>query len=885
MYRTLVHVLREFRGPEEVLNVVLHDWDVMRTYLDTRSVLVSHQKTERPTIYGVQQLRTRTFQFIADLKSPVQLLATAEKTQSSTWRLRAAELLIDVLTGRQMPHDALAVLREIYRQGLHVPGYQQLKLVQALAKADSYEIANPMFANLRKALKDHHGQLETMIAETGLYLFAMQGNVRQTQSHFRQVRNAGGDMQKAVALLLHVHAVKGDSTAAVAVFDQYCTENPKRTTEQIKPSIVHYSSVIHAHAQRGDREGMNLWLQKLAAAGHTPDAYVYNVILKAFAEKGEIASMGSVIEQMRAAGIQPNVVAYTTALSALADRRDPVAAEALFREAVKDGIVPDRAMLNTLMNAHVRAGSWRGVINVFDYMIKQSRERNVPVSIVTYNTLLKAFVSIGAPFSTVFRLFHRLEEMQLRPDQYTFALVTQSACDGNVMDVAEKLYSAVKEMARSWEHGVSLTVYLATIVMAGHLKAGNKKRARGMYREMIELGIQPSSVTFSNIVKAYSNESGETNIEIAKQFIQELMIVDPENHNQDWMQNARGAGSALEEVYGPLLWAYAKAKKPGEVEALLQELFAKGGEPSLSNLTALLDVYRRTDNIEGVREVWPQIHKMALELSDLGDLFQDKSALPSENTTRPGTRRQANILAMPLSIYIDVLSSQGYHAEVSKVWQELRLAGFSFDSHNWNHLIVALVRAGEVARAFEVIERVIIPFRHALASIGVKQHRAEPSSPLLTDYEPDPDELSRPPTLWPTGAERRAARQRKVRRERVLVGIVEEKPQDFAHALHILRQVSPQWDQWRPHSTALQALADALEHLQRGNLVQPVRPPGATWRPPQTLQDVEERARKAQETLDQIYEESPSALEYAHRWIDWRKSHGEKLKKLGLSGR
>ncbi|EKM59300.1 uncharacterized protein PHACADRAFT_249699 [Phanerochaete carnosa HHB-10118-sp] len=882
MYRTLVAALRQFRDPRAVFEFVLHDWEAIGTYLNARSVIVSHPETKRPTVYGVDELRRLIYATVDELPSAVDVLVESERTWPQSWRQRAGEFLIDVLIFKRKAHEALAVLREVYRQGLHVPGYYQLEIIQSLAKANSFEIANPMYATLLQALKDHHGKLGYKITETGLYLFARQGDIRRTQRYFRAFRDAGGNPARGAALLLHAHAAKGDATGAVAVFNQYCSDTA--SSEQVKANIVHYTSVIHAHARRGDHEGMNLWLQKLAAAGYTPDKHVYNVILKAFADKGEIISMGSVLDQMRATGIRPDRVAYTTAITALAEKKDPIAAEALFRQASQDGVVPDRVMLTALMNAHVEAGSWQGAINVFDYLLTQTRRRKINLSIEIYNTLLKAYVLIGAPFSTVFRLFHRLEQMHIRPDDHTFALVMQSACDGNVMDVAEKLYTSVKAMSKSWENGIPLTVYLATIMMGGYLKHGHRKEARQMYQEMIKLGIQPSSVTFANILTAYTNERSEESIQIAKKFLDDLLSVDP--HNYDWMQNARGAGSGLEEVYGPLLRIYAKIERADEVETLLQDLFDKGGEPSLANMTALLDVYRRTDNSEGAREVWPQIYKLALEVSNLGYLFHDKEALQSDDPTRPGARRQAIVLAIPLSIYIDALSTAGLHMEVARVWQELKNAGFTFDSHNWNHLCVALVRAGEVERAFEVIERVILPFRRALMQLGVQERDQDPQSPLLTDWEPTADDLSRPPTLWPMrDARRRNNMQKLVRKQHVAVNTVNERPQDFAHALHVLRQVSPQWNQWRPHVATLQALADAYEHLHSGNLVQPVQPAGSAERAPQTIEDVEERASRAQGVLDRIYDNHPNALDYVTRFIEWRKSHGHTMKKRGYMRR
>lgn len=880
MFQTLFSALAHFRDPSDVLELVVVEWYTLGTYLESRSVVSRHKKY---TVAGAIQLRQLVYGILQHLESPVRLLASLEEKWPAPWRQRAGEFLIDVYADSRHPADAVAILREVYRQKLHVPGFQQLSLVKALAKVGSFELANPMFATLERSLKDPHGQLTRTRIETGLYLFARQGDILHTQEYFRAARDEGYNDVRAVALLLHAFRVRGDAQSAVEFFDTYCVDyagGVQLPPGRIYPTIVHYTEIIGAHAKRGDREGMNHWLERMARNGFSPDRHVYNTILKAFVDRGELTAAGAVMEQMRGAGIKPSYFEYTTLIMGLADRQDPVAAEALYKQALEEGVQPDRQMMTALLNAHVEAGSWRGVINTFDYLVNESKKRHIALSIEVYNTLLKGYVLIGAPFNVVFRLFHRLEQINIRPDAHTYSLVIQSACDSGAMGVAEKLYHGVREMSKSWEFGVNLNVYLLTILMSGFLRAKMQVKARMVYQMMIKSGISPTSVTFSSIIKAYANRRSAASIDVAMKFLNDLKAVDPSQ--REWAHSSSSLREGLDIIYAPLLRIYTQKRQPEEVERLLQELFDAGGEPTLVNLSALLDVYRRTGNLDGAKEVWPQIYKLGLEGSKSDALFTSGEA-PPKDPFQADARRKGNILSIPLSMYIDVLSANGEHTVIANVWREMKDAGFTFDAHNWNHLCVALTRAGQPERAFEVVERVIIPFQLALRSFEEERDR-HPKSPLLIDREMPQNALVRPPTNWPLHNEkRRTMTSRLIRRQKLYTNQDVARPEDFAHGLHILQQISPAWTGWRPHLVTLVTLARVLTHLQRGNLVQAIRPrtssKGQEVAPPATLEELEERTRLAQEMLDRIVDRFPRAVDSVMRFIEWRKAHGSTMKK------
>jgi pentatricopeptide repeat-containing protein PET309 len=802
----LIRATRRYFDSTRVLDFLIEEWNSVGPYLMPRS-----GKWYKPEVaYRIRSFRRAAYSILEIINKPAAVLAARQEWDQER-RQRMGQLLIEVLCDRDLSHDAFSVLQEMQNQDLTVPVDLQLTLVRALAKSGAFELGNTLFATLTKTIPS--GSRYKFFLSTGLYLFARQGNVARAEEYYGYLEERKTVSEADIAMMLHAHAFHGKTESVTHLFHQVFRDRFDRPELSIAPNKVHYTIVIFAFAQRGDFEGMNTWLEAMSKAGFPPDAYVYSIILKSFAKRGDVGSVGAVLDQMRKAGVQPNLISYTTVVALLAKRKDPVAAEAIYKRAIQEGIFPDRRMITSLMNAHVEAGSWQGVIRVFDYL-SMNPSRQLRLSVEVYNTLLKAYVLIGAPFRMVSSLFDKLQEIGVRPDAYSFALLIQSACDAGLMDVASDIFLEMDKLADHWQSNLHINTYILTIIMSGFLRHGDKRRAKAVYDEMQQRGIHPTAVTFNAILTAYANEKSEESIAVAEEFLNSLMDANPNEH--DWAKPVDGRGSALEHVYRPLMAVYARQSKPEEVERLFQDMLDKGGKPSLGVLTSLLDAYRRAADIGAVLQVWPQIYELALRHSRVDSLFDNQS-----DSTDAALRRQGNLLCIPLSIYVDALSAAGKHAEIAEVWKTLQDDGFAFDSHNWNHLAVALVRAGEPERAFEILERVILPYQRQSEQI-LRSRNQKPDTPLTFDdnptHEDDPADES------PMHGPKKRAEAVKISSRKLREEFYDDDLQDFAHPLHILYQISPAWNVWRPHMATLSLLVTVLSHLELGMIVQPLKP-------------------------------------------------------------
>ena len=860
-YESIVKSISLHQDAPHVLDFITQEWQILASHM----MLSSSKIHGKGLAQRSRSLRLTVHDILETIPDPVQFLSE-RKGQDADRRLRAGELLIDVLCTRNLANDALLVLAEMTRQLLRVSVDIQLTLVRALVSQDNFESANHLFSSLDATFsKSGVHYRSKYYLSTGLYLFAHQGDATRAEDYWNRLVRRGWVSGADKAMMLQAHAVNGNTSEVMGLWDQFFRLS-RPSNKHNAPTIVHYTIAVYAYAQCGDFDGMNAWLEEMSTAGIVPDEYVYTIVIKSFAKRGRVDSVATVLNQMRAAGIQPTVKPYTVAIALLAQRRDPVGAEELYKRAISEGIVPDRHMITSLMNAHVEAASWQGVIRAFDYL-KSSSARHVRLSIEVYNTLLKAYVLIGAPFEVVSKLFGKLESARVRPDAHTFALLVQSACDAGLMNIASGIFEEMEKLAEHWESRFQITVYVLTIIMSGFLRIGDKVRAKAAYDEMKARGIQPTSVTFSTILRAYGNENTEESIRIARDFLKEL--TDPEKKARPWLQGTGGRMLPLDDVYSPLMNVYAKKVEPEEVERLFKEMLETGGEPTLGTLSALLYAYSQKADTEAVLELWPQIFQLGLRHSQTGVLFKTRSM--EGKIGNAGAKRQANILCIPLSIYINALSAANLHLEIATVWNEMKVNGFVFDSHNWNHLAVALVRAGEPERAFEVVEKVLLPFQRR--SLTVLSERDEtPETPLSFDEEPTEDLPKEPPFEGPGHNRERRAATAKIIRRKTKGGALITDPgheDDFAHPLHLLHQKSTPWTIWRVHGGTLTLLGRVLSRLESGEPIQPV---GCESREILTESEAADRRKairnRSTDILERIYNDFPNAIQAvkAHEW-------------------
>ncbi|KAF9006613.1 hypothetical protein BDQ17DRAFT_1540401 [Cyathus striatus] len=769
----LVKLAVRFLTKRDAIRIILHQWDLLSPH-------ILSEDCDRSLRLSIQNLPDGAFDVL-------ELLADVEIQDHV--RVEAGCQFMAGFNRKGFALDSFGIFKYLERMKLDIPLDHKLYLVRSLARHSALNTATQLYLTLPEDV------LNPFYMTTGLYVFAHNGDVDKARECYDQLERSGSCRVSDVTTMMLGYTTQGRLEEAVKLFN---THFPPENGGKRKngPDLPSYTVVITAAAKRGDFGSINHWLQEMVEAGLHPDVFMFTIIMKAFSLRGDVGSVTRILSQMENAGLSPTNITYTDIIAMLAARKDSITAEAVFKHAVCRGIKPDLIMINAVMNAHVETRSWKGVIRTFDYL--KSSHLNLSTNI--YNTIFKAYVLIGTPFEIVSKLYKRLLEKSLKPDPYTYSLLAQSACNSGDMDAASSILKQVEQ--RSWGRKRNDMVghYIRSIIMSGYLRQGNLTGATEVYQDMISRGFSPSVTAMASIVKTYANVGNREGIHEAEQFITSIIPSLRKNPSKPITTM-----SPLEVIYAPLLAAQVKQLNPTGVERSYQHMLDNGGEPNLSSLTALVDVYRRTSNVEAISRLWPQILDIGLSSSNLDVSFDKKFG----RTELLLGNFITSMFSIPLSFYIDVMSSAGKHVEVAEAWNKAQSHGFTFNSHHWNHMVVALVRAGEVERAFDVVEHIIIP-----SEVGSQKFRfgrvRNPSSPLLFS---DNDELPINYQIKGTVC------QTNVPSEEETVNDF-----DFALPLEIIRGNSPLSNTWRPHTATLTILYGALQRLQSARMVNPIKP-------------------------------------------------------------
>ncbi|KAI0032954.1 hypothetical protein K488DRAFT_48766 [Vararia minispora EC-137] len=804
-------------GAEAVLSFLVTHWPAIGKFVCNPVIRLSNGQALREALYPM----------VDGIAFPDAFVAGRAGEGDTKARYRTGTLLVSLFIARRSPHDAFNVFDALNVQGIHLPATQLLSLTRALLRSRARELAIQVFENLSRTQSPPSSRtILFTYHSTGLKLYATLGNVERAAYFFGRLEEHGWVNKPRIAQMLHAYAMGSDVNGAIELFERYFGRDGSLTAE-----VYHYTEVILAHERTNKVQGIRHWLERMVQAGIEPDRAVYSIMARHFVNQRELKSVAVLLDQMIDRGFKLPREVFTTVIHALGQRRDPRAAEALYTRALEIGVKPDRMMNAALMDAHVEAGSWIGALRVFDYMMNQSSHQDRPQA-HEFNTLIKVYVLSGAPFSGVRNILRRMEGLGIKPTLHTFSLALQSAADHHYMDVALGLYRRLEELARDDTSGFEVSVYARTIMISGYLRAGRSSKARRMYEEMLALGIKPTTPTYNAIIHRLARPTSWGGLTHSRRYLDDVMSME----DKSWYEETRSPARELATVHAPVMNRLAREGRAQEAQELYDTVVKAGGAHELGIAAIQLNAYRNAQDLAGARRIWERSLALAVRESETGTLLH--GAQLDADAPRPRLRPTGYLRAL-LSIYMDLLSRLGHHSEVAKVWATVQETGAGFDAHNWNHLVVVLIRAGEVFRAFSVVERVLLPTqaraRAIIRGTSGEEYKPPLDSPLTfardaAAVEPDPLEAAeaanRPDSLTGLGRFFSALAARRIARNHphLLPKVPDQvQPGVFEHPLEVLRRIAPGFNEWRVHSGVRRVLTAVLTHISQGKVVLPLQ--------------------------------------------------------------
>lgn len=746
-----VHARQGAKDPQEVEQRIRQSLEWLFDHVETLGLIR----------YGFDKASVSFKHLVSLIHEPLDMcksILSAQSTEGAEWKATKAapafSAIARTLVTMNAHMDACDVYRWCTSQGIRLPETVGRRIVRVLSLKKEYVLAERIASELHKqAPTSPQGRvLERSTLKVLIKLYAQQGHESKMEEEIRRfVDNLyapaqeyfmgkdamprgshdqffrknrlmcwaiRGDVEKCKDMLLRHYDVRRFLKVNASQYHR-----AKRVgLQEVDSSILR--RLLQAYINRGllaDAE--ELWDRMSSCPPHLrhlrPDSNMFNSLLAAYVLRNDLGAAASLWEQMRErSNFRPTRASFTTMMNLSAERQDVEGAKKMLETMIHEyGHEPDREALTALMDAHVEAGSWQGALDVFEWMQTQSSLGLRP-STGAYNTLIKIDVLRGAPARSVMAVLSHMLSAGIVPDERTYALVMQAACDSGLMDQAEDIFEMADRslLSQTGVFGEGCNAYHFTIIIHAYHRLGLPQEAKEYLDEMQRRGVEPTAITWSSFVKMYAERASDdpSSWQSALDFVRQLASnFQPLSSSSDLGGDAAkeggtpGArrfapkqGDQLLDLYDPLIHSAAKQGEPRKVETLIRELVDQGTSIPLRVWTSLLDAFRRRSDAAGCLQVWSNLLEQAREENEA-------AASMLKRGRGRGSWRAQNLVCVPLSILIDALTTAGKYEAVVEAWTDVKAAGFTFDAHNWNHLCVALVRGGWIGQALDIVEEVL----------------------------------------------------------------------------------------------------------------------------------------------------------------------------------
>ena len=529
--------------------------------------------------------------------------------------------------------------------------------------------------------------------------------------------------------------------------------------EVTPPPARLFTKAIKAACAQANAAKANILISVMAACQYRPPVDVSSSVVAVNIRTGDLETALGHVDLILNDGNSLDVATITSVMAALIKRRDSRRAVQLFRTLERRRGMADIKAYTSLIRAELESEDANAALDVFRFVAK-FRLPGLRPDVAFYTIGLSALAKSGASAKQLLEFVEQMQEEGLRPNDRTFATLLVSLCKVGAMADAEHVF------ARMIVNGIRPSATHYTVMIRAYLRLHAISDADYFYSEMLAAGVDPSNFTISTLASA-------------AKYLPETELQSDNSQLAAHIRNFQAQLSSGEYHHSLLAAAENESAHIDKVD-----------------FVGILDRYRRSGRTSELLSTWKRVFTRIVGEDRMQDALLARIG-DMEGVGKLRREELRNELCVALSIVIDGLSEAGMHGEVALIWGDVRRAGYGFDAHNWNHLAIALVRAGRVEDAFRIVENV------------------------LTDRQPD--------AIGETVEERRAALfdavQSPVRRKNLPLPEQEMETQDevatdFSKTAHR--------SYWAPHMRTIAAIAPLVERLRRGQTLPRTKPSSNT---------------------------------------------------------
>jgi pentatricopeptide repeat-containing protein PET309 len=517
----------------------------------------------------------------------------------------------------------------------------------------------------------------------------------------------GSPSLAAYRLCISVFASQGDVNTVTTLFDQYIArwgyKRALKTADDIAP-------LLHVHAVRGElSEVLNIFNGIYEQYGLQPTIKCWNILLNAYGKVHDVDGAFDRFQELLNSPVRPDGYTYGTLMGICATRGDIEKALEIYKMAESQGLARDVVMVDCLVLLFIQDDRLFDAEQLCNDTL--AMDLQVPLSRM-WNYLLVAY-AMRRDLENTDRVLRRMHEVGVDYDSATYAALMQALAMVNQPDRA---YDILKNVMP--EAGMKVTSFHYAVVMGGYIATGELHKVFQVHARMRKRNKEETISTRLMAFKAnvmedqrfFEASSQEDQLANAEQFFYDAYsapdareVVAPMRKG---MNNVPLDVAYPSSYFGYLIFVLGQQKAYNRAIQLYDQYIEnipehRRDELPLGILSAMMVANLRVKDYEKVQKLWELALERAKKQSQPVRISE-----PQESPKVLPLHKYA--LSSSLSTQILSLSRQQNFGKLMKTKKDVEEAGFVLDNKNWNLYIQCLVKAQRYRTAFELCEVVLM---------------------------------------------------------------------------------------------------------------------------------------------------------------------------------
>ena len=481
---------------KEVSNVC---WDNAKTIEEFNSLIKSYEEDSKLAPFEILN-KINKKGLSPDISTYNYLLNSCYVTSNFETAEKIIEEIFDVMSPVQPDLSTYNILLKGLSCRIDLIQGHDLSAIQ-----EKRQIISKMDNLLEDLKKSSTNKPNDVTINTVLDILIKAGEIKRAWDLFDNMKSVYGIEPDKYSYSTIIKALKYDLDPSKLEKAFGILEFLKNKPSNINDEII-FNCLLDVCVRLGKMEKAERVFSEMKENKLAPSKITYAIMMKGFGQVYQLDKAFEVFEEMNANNVAPNEIIYGVLLNACVRSSNINKVTQVYEDMNKRNIEMNVILYTTLIKAYTKVKDLNSALNVYNKMLQDSK---IEKNIVIHNAMLDCCVECHK-VDKMNEIYEQIKSKAIenenspQPDLITYSTVIKGYCRGKNMNEVFKIYDYLKS-----RDDFKLDEVVYNSILDGCAKSGEIDKATTIYQDMKDKNIPRSNVTYSILIKLYSNSRQE----------------------------------------------------------------------------------------------------------------------------------------------------------------------------------------------------------------------------------------------------------------------------------------------------------------------------------------------------------------------------------------